>query len=126
MPDKTLYCIGHEGFSINGFIATLINQNIKILIDIRANPDPAGTEFFSQPVLREKLESVDIVYHWAGRQLGEKQLSSNNLLHTQLPPELASFAEHIQGSEFPRAIMQLVNLVAKGRASLMCVESRKK
>lgn len=54
MSDKKLYCIGHEDYSLDEFVTVLKNLNIKILVDIRANPDSDGACDFIQTILREK------------------------------------------------------------------------
>ncbi len=100
------------------------NLNISILVDIRASPDSVTAADFSQSILREKLSAINIIYHWAGRQFGDDRELNRNSKHSQLSPELASYADYMQGSEFPAAIIQLTNLVSRGRTCLMCAESR--
>ena len=124
MFEKSLYCIGQDGYTLEEFNIILKKHNISILVDIRVDPNLEFNQAFSQTVLREKLAEGDIVYHWAGRQFGERQEASSDSKHTRLPKGLMAFADYMQGPEFPRAVMQLVNLSTKGKTALMCSEAR--
>lgn len=56
-----LYTIGYEGKSLESFINILINNDIKVLCDVRKNP--LSRKFgFSKSKLEHVLPSVNIVY----------------------------------------------------------------
>ncbi len=58
---KILYTIGYEGRSLEGFINTLIQKNVKIVCDVRKNP--LSRKFgFSKGTLSHVLPMVGITY----------------------------------------------------------------
>jgi uncharacterized protein (DUF488 family) len=60
--DKTvLFTIGYEGSSLEGYLNRLIQNDVKVLIDVRNNP--LSMKFgFSKSLLKRYCESVDITY----------------------------------------------------------------
>lgn len=58
---KKLYTIGYEGRSLEGFINTLIQKNIKMVCDVRKNP--LSRKFgFSKGTLSHVLPTIGISY----------------------------------------------------------------
>lgn len=59
--EKTLFTIGYEGLSIEEYINKLIQNNIKVLVDVRKNP--LSRKFgFSKSALKAFVEKFNIEY----------------------------------------------------------------
>ncbi|MGE6221090.1 DUF488 family protein [Nubsella zeaxanthinifaciens] len=57
----TLFTIGYEGISLEGYLNRLVQNNVKLLIDVRRNP--LSMKFgFSKSLLKRYCESLDIYY----------------------------------------------------------------
>lgn len=59
--DITLFTIGYEGISLEGYLNRLLQNNVKLLIDVRRNP--LSMKFgFSKSLLKRYCESLDVAY----------------------------------------------------------------
>jgi uncharacterized protein (DUF488 family) len=58
---KAIYTIGYEGESIEEYINCLINEDVKILFDVRKNPI-SRKYGFSKKTLKKTVETVGIEY----------------------------------------------------------------
>ena len=118
-----LYSIGHSNRSLKAFIALMLGQAIKTLIDVRAYPQSRHNPQFSMDELRTALEQADIIYHWAGRQLGGMRKAVDGSPHTALQNEsLRAYADHMSTEEFRRGVNQLAQLAEKAPTVIMCAE----
>lgn len=93
-------------------LLALLQQNaIQILVDIRAQPHSRRFPHFSQNIVRKTMNDNNILYHWAGRQMGGQRQPVNPLSHPALYDDsLRGFAEYMETAPFEQAIVQLINL----------------
>lgn len=123
METHTIYTIGHSNRSLEELLALLQQNAIQIVVDIRATPYSGRFPHFSQDNLRTAMNDNDIVYHWAGRQLGGQREAANPLSHPALQEDgLRGFAEYMETTQFERAIAQLINLAGTAKTAIMCAE----
>lgn len=123
MTTHTVFTIGHSNRSLEEFLALLQQNAITVLVDIRAQPYSSRFPHFSQDALRKALDDNDIVYHWAGRQLGGHRQPTNPSSHPALQDEnLRGYAEYMETDPFEQAIIQLINLASSARTAIMCAE----
>jgi len=66
----TIYTIGHSNHSIDKFIDLLEKFGITTVVDVRSIPYSRRAPQFNLPVLSHKLEEGEILYIYAGSQLG--------------------------------------------------------
>jgi len=59
--EEHLYTIGYEGRSLEQYLSTLIQKNVKVLVDVRKNPI-SRKYGFSKKVLGSACEKLDIKY----------------------------------------------------------------
>lgn len=119
---SSLYTIGHSNRDIQHLVDLLKRHHIHTLVDIRSNPVSARHPQFNQDVLRSRLETENMIYHWAGRQLGGLRKTSGTSRHHALAPELQGFAEYMETQEFERAASQLQRLASQSPIAIMCAE----
>lgn len=59
--ETTLFTIGYEGISLEGYLQKLVKNNVKLLVDVRKNP--LSMKFgFSKSTLKRYCNSLDIEY----------------------------------------------------------------
>jgi uncharacterized protein (DUF488 family) len=77
---KAIYTIGYQGKSLEEYINCLINEDVKILFDVRKNPI-SRKYGFSKKTLEKTIETVGIEYrHLPELGIpGEKRMNLNNI-----------------------------------------------
>ncbi len=76
--ETTLFTIGYEGSSLEGYLNRLIKNGVQVLIDVRKNP--LSMKFgFSKTLLKRYCESLDISYmHFPEVGIGSDQRQELN------------------------------------------------
>ena len=122
MTPVTLYSIGHGDRAIEIFLDLLRSAGVHTLVDIRARPHSARHPQYDEPALRSTLAGVEVVYHWAGRQLGGFRDPRPGSLHTALDGAFRGFADYMDTPDFARAITQLLGLARRAATVMLCAE----
>lgn len=118
----SLYTICHSDRSQSQLIDLLQQHDITTLVDIRSHPHSKHHPQLDQDELRHGLTINNIVYHWAGRQLGGLRQGNADSIHRTIETGLRSFADYMSTLEFECAASQLQNLSGKGVAVILCAE----
>lgn len=124
MSAAVIYTIGHGNRTLDEFISLLRKQAVKSLVDVRAQPYSSRFPYFSMEPLREAMESVDIVYHWAGRQLGGHRAAIADSKHHALEGGMRAYADYMETEAFHRAAGQLINMASRSSTAIMCAERK--
>jgi uncharacterized protein (DUF488 family) len=122
MSAGALYTIGHGNRSLEEFTSMLVEKAIRILVDVRAWPHSSRFPHFSTDALRLAMEQSEIVYHWAGRQLGGRRPARPDSPHEALDEELRGYADFMDSAEFEQSAGQLVRLAARDTTAILCAE----
>jgi uncharacterized protein (DUF488 family) len=122
MSAVTLYTIGHGNRSMEELASLLTDQSIRTLVDVRAQPYSDRFPHFSEGPLRRAMEELEIVYHWAGRQLGGHRAPRPDSPHRTLEEGLRGYADYMETDFFQQSAAQLVNLAAKSPTAILCAE----
>jgi uncharacterized protein (DUF488 family) len=122
MTTATLYTLGHGNRPLDEFLPLLTDQAIQSLVDVRAQPHSRRFPHFSMDALREAMEKLGIVYHWAGRQLGGRRSAEPDSRHHALDQELRGYADYMESDRFQESATQLVNLATKSTTAILCAE----
>ena len=118
-----VFTVGHSDRDETEFVRLLTENEIATLVDIRVFPGSRRYPQFNKEALRALLEQADIVYHWAGKQLGGKRPVHPDSPHVALTESgLRGFADYMASDDFQRAVAQLTNLASKARTAIMCAE----
>jgi uncharacterized protein (DUF488 family) len=72
--------------------------------------------------LREGMDELGIVYHWAGRQLGGRRSARPGSRHGALDEGLRGYADYMETDRFHKSAVQLVNLGARSPTVMLCAE----
>ena len=119
---RTLYTIGHGTRRIGELIALLQEAGVVTLVDVRAQPRSRHNPQFNDDALRLACENADIVYHWAGRQLGGMRAPRPDSPHRALDEGLRGFADHMDTDAFQKGAAQLQNLATRDSCAILCAE----
>lgn len=103
-----VYSLGHSNISIEEFINSLIDIDIKYLIDVRSDPTSSYVPHFNRDNLEKSLEKKQIQYFYCGRELGGRQ-------------EI-QFDKYTYTSEYEEAIKNIVKIITLGKSAIMCSE----
>jgi len=122
MSAATLYTVGHSNRPMDELIGLLTEQAIQSLVDVRAQPHSSRLPHFSMDALREAMEKLEIVYHWAARQLGGRRSARADSRHHALDEELRGYADYMESDQFQQSATQLVNLAAQSPTAILCAE----
>ncbi|WP_321514874.1 DUF488 domain-containing protein [Marinifilum fragile] len=118
---ESLFTIGYEGRSIERYLNILIQQNIKILCDVRKNP-MSRKYGFAKKTLQNACESVQIKYiHLPELGIqGEKRQTLNT--QSDYDKLFADYEKNILPAE-SKALNLIHSLVKNyGRVALTCYE----
>jgi uncharacterized protein (DUF488 family) len=122
MSTATLYTFGHSNRPLDEFVSLLVEQDVRSLVDVRAQPSSTRFPRFSMDALREAMEHSEIVYHWAGRQLGGRRSAKPDSRHCALDEALRGYADYMETDQFARSAAQLVHLAAQSPTAILCAE----
>lgn len=122
MSAGALYTVGHGDRSMEEFARLLTGQSIQTLVDVRAQPHSSRFPHFSTDPLRKAMEELEIVYHWAGRQLGGRRAARPDSPHRSLDEGLRGYADYMETEYFQKSAIQLVNLAALSPTAVLCAE----
>lgn len=119
----TVYTIGHSNRALETFVQTLRSVPVTTLVDVRAYPQSQRFPHFSQEPLRQNLERAEIIYHWAGKQLGGMRSPQAQSKHIALQDEkLRAYADYMESDLFQKAMVQLINLATIKNTAVLCAE----
>jgi uncharacterized protein (DUF488 family) len=122
MEPLTLYTVGHGNRTLEELLALLREQGIQSLVDVRAQPHSGHNPQFSEAVLRAALAGEDMLYHWAGRQLGGRRPPQPASRHGALAEDLRGYADYMDSAAFRQAALQLQGMAAQGATAILCAE----
>jgi uncharacterized protein (DUF488 family) len=122
MRAVTLYAMGHGNRPMDEFVPLLLERGIQTLVDVRAEPHSSRFPHFTMGALREAMDELGIVYHWAGRQLGGRRSARPDSRHGALEEGLRGYADYMETDRFHRSAAQLMNLASRSPTAILCAE----
>jgi len=122
MRAVTLYSVGHSNREREALLALLTGAGVQTLVDVRAEPRSRRHPQFNEDVLRSACSAANIVYHWAGRQLGGLRPVRAGSPHVALDEGRRGFADHMETEPFKKAVAQLIHMAAQSPTAMLCAE----
>ena len=108
----TVLTIGYSGRQAGALMALLAAQGATAVIDTRTEP-------VDEQALRRLAEQDEIVYHWAGRQLGHQYPADRDSPHHALDEGLRGYTDFMNSEAFVRPAEQLLNMALSGKLVIM-------
>jgi uncharacterized protein (DUF488 family) len=120
---STIYSIGHSNRSIEQLLTLLHEAGIRLLVDVRSQPQSQRHPQFEGVSLRAVLEDAGLQYHWAGRSLGGLRTARAASPHIALAEDgLRGYADHMGTEIFKKGVAQLINLASRSNTAVLCAE----
>jgi len=119
-----IWTIGHSTRGIDEFISLLEENEIKLLVDVRAWPGSKRYPQFNKDALAESLNAHGIRYeHFP--ELGGKRKSKPDSRNTAWRnASFRGYADYMETEQFQKGIERLLEVAAKvGPTAIMCAEA---
>ena len=119
-----IWTIGHSTRAIDDFISLLEENEIKLLVDVRAFPGSKRYPQFNKDALKESLSMQGIRYeHFP--ELGGKRKSKPDSSNTAWRnASFRGYADYMETEQFQKGIGRLLDVAAEaGPTAIMCAEA---
>lgn len=119
-----IWTIGHSTRGIDEFISLLSENEIKLLVDVRAFPGSKRYPQFNKEALAESLNAHGIRYeHFP--ELGGKRKSTPDSRNTAWRnASFRAYADYMETDQFQKGIARLLDVAEKaGPPAIMCAEA---
>ena len=119
-----IWTIGHSTREIDEFISLLKENQINLLVDVRAWPGSKRYPQFNKEALEESLSAHAIHYeHFP--ELGGKRKSTPNSRNTAWRnASFRGYADYMETEQFQRGIERLLDVDSEsGATAIMCAEA---
>jgi uncharacterized protein (DUF488 family) len=119
-----IWTIGHSTRAIDEFISLLKENEIKLLVDVRAWPGSKRYPQFNKDALAESLTAHGIHYeHFP--ELGGKRKSKPDSRNTEWRnASFRGYADYMETEQFQKGIERLLDVAAEaGSTAFMCAEA---
>ena len=116
--------IGHSTRAIDEFISLLKENEIRLLVDVRAWPSSKRYPQFNKDALAESLNAHAIRYeHFP--ELGGKRKSKPDSRNTAWRnASFRGYADYMETEQFHKGIARLIDVAAEtGAIAIMCAEA---
>jgi uncharacterized protein (DUF488 family) len=115
----TIVSIGYEGRDLSGFLATLRQNRVEVLVDVRLTPI-SRKKGFSKTALSAALNDAGIEYRHV-RELGNPKENRDPFRNGQAAAGRRVFLAHLNNGS-RSAYDDVVELARTRRIALLCVE----
>ena len=119
-----IWTIGHSTRGIDEFISLLTENQIKLLVDVRAFPGSKRYPQFNKEVLAKSLNAHEIRYkHFP--ELGGKRKSKPDSRNTAWRnASFRGYADYLETEQFQKGIERLLEIASDaGPIAIMCAEA---
>jgi uncharacterized protein (DUF488 family) len=119
-----IWTIGHSTRGLDEFISLLKENQIKLLVDVRAFPGSKRYPQFNKEALAESLNAHGIRYeHFP--ELGGKRKSTQDSRNTAWRnASFRAYADYMETEQFQKGIARLLDVAEKaGSTAIMCAEA---
>ena len=119
-----MWTIGHSTRAINEFIALLQDNEIKLLVDVRAWPGSKRYPQFNKEALTESLTAHGIRYEHFPELGGKRKSKPDSRNTTWRNASFRGYADYMETEEFQKGIERLLDVAAEAEpTAIMCAEA---
>jgi len=119
-----IWTIGHSTRTIDEFISLLKQNEVKLLVDVRAWPSSKRYPQFNKDALAESLNAHGIRYEHF-RELGGKRKAKPDSRNTAWRnASFRGYADYMETEQFQKGIERLLEVASEtGPPAIMCAEA---
>ena len=119
-----VWSLGHSNQTLEEFLAHVRAHELQRVVDVRRYPVSRRHPHFSRESLALALPRAGVQYAHLIELGGHREPRADSP-NVALPAgAFRGYADHMQTSEFQRALAQLVTLAKERRTAVMCAEAR--
>src|SRR5205809_5172130 len=119
-----IWTIGHSTRGIDEFISLLEENEINLLVDVRAWPGSKRYPQFNKDALAESLNAHGIRYEHFPELGGKRQSKPHSRNTTWRNSSVRGYADYMDTEQFQKGIERLLDVAAEaGPTAIMCAEA---
>jgi uncharacterized protein (DUF488 family) len=119
-----IWTIGHSTRGIDEFISLLKENQIKLLVDVRAFPGSKRYPQFNRDTLAESLKLHGIRYEHFPELGGKRKSRADSRNTAWRNASFRGYADYMETEQFQKGMERLLDLAAKaGPAAVTCAEA---
>ena len=119
-----IWTIGHSTRAIDEFISLLEENEIKLLVDVRAWPGSKRYPQFNKEALPESLSAHAIHYEHFPELGGKRKAKPNSRNTAWRNASFRGYADYMETDQFQKGIERLLDVAAEtGATAIMCAEA---
>ena len=119
-----IWTIGHSTRAIDEFISLLEENEIKLLVDVRAWPASKRYPQFNKEALAESLNAHGIHYEHFPELGGKRKAKPNSRNTAWRNASFRGYADYMETDQFQKGIERLLDVAAEtGATAIMCAEA---
>jgi uncharacterized protein (DUF488 family) len=119
-----IWTIGHSTRAIDEFISLLEENEIKLLVDVRAWPGSKRYPQFNKDALAESLNAHGIRYEHFSELGGKRKYKPDSRNTAWRNASFRGYADYMEAEQFQKGIERLLDIAAKvGPTAMMCAEA---
>src|SRR5438105_6494088 len=116
--------IGHSTWGIDEFISLLKDNQIKLLVDVRAWPGSKRYPQFNKDALAESLNAHGIRYEHFPELGGKRKPNPASRNTAWRNASFRGYADYMETEQFQKGIQRLLDVAAEaGPTAIMCAEA---
>ncbi len=118
-----IWTLGHSNRPLEATAALLLEQGVTRLLDVRTLPRSRHNPQYNAEALRDSLPDVGIAYTHMPALGGMRKPKPDSLNLGWREEGFRGYADHMQTSEFERALADLMAQAARESVAVMCAEA---
>ena len=119
-----MWTIGHSTRAIDEFISLMKENEIKLLVDVRAWPSSKRYPQFNKDALKESLTAHGIRYEHFPELCGKRKSKPDSRNTAWRNASFRGYADYMETEQFQKGIERLLDVAAKtGPVAIMCAEA---
>ena len=119
-----IWTIGHSTRAIDDFISLLDENELKLLVDVRAWPGSKRYPQFNKDTLAESLNAHGIRYEHFPKLGGKRKSRPDSRNTAWRNASFRGYADYMETEQFRKGIERLLEVAAEaGPTAIMCAEA---
>ena len=119
-----IWTIGHSTRTIDEFISLLEENEIKLLVDVRAWPGSKRYPQFNKDALAESLNAHGIRYEHFPELGGKRKSKPDSRNIAWRNASFRGYADYMETEQFQKGIERLLNFAGQGAAAWAAAEAK--
>jgi uncharacterized protein (DUF488 family) len=119
-----IWTIGHSTRTIDDFISLLKQNEIRLLVDVRAWPGSKRYPQFNKDALAEALNAYGIRYEHFPKLGGKRKSKPDSRNTAWRNASFRGYADYMETEQFQQGIQRLLDVAAEAEpTAIMCAEA---